>query len=69
MMIINLILFGMTQSGKSSAGNNLLGNTDFHSHFALALDEVVTSMASCVEESGDGPACVGVGHPGYPQAG
>lgn len=33
-MIINLALFGMTQSGKSSAGNILLGSTDFHSSFA-----------------------------------
>lgn len=33
-MIINLALFGMTQSGKSNAGNILLGSTDFHSSFA-----------------------------------
>ncbi|XP_036707960.1 GTPase IMAP family member GIMD1 isoform X1 [Balaenoptera musculus] len=33
-MTINLVLFGMTQSGKSSAGNILLGSTDFHSSFA-----------------------------------
>ncbi|XP_006727238.1 GTPase IMAP family member GIMD1 [Leptonychotes weddellii] len=33
-MIINLALFGMTQSGKSSAGNILLGSTDFHSSFS-----------------------------------
>ncbi|XP_040823425.1 GTPase IMAP family member GIMD1 [Ochotona curzoniae] len=33
-IIINLALFGMTQSGKSSAGNILLGSTDFHSSFA-----------------------------------
>ncbi|XP_029091677.1 GTPase IMAP family member GIMD1 [Monodon monoceros] len=33
-MTINLALFGMTQSGKSSAGNILLGSTDFHSSFA-----------------------------------
>ncbi|XP_017364264.1 GTPase IMAP family member GIMD1 [Cebus imitator] len=33
-IIINLALFGMTQSGKSSAGNILLGSTDFHSIFA-----------------------------------
>ncbi|XP_070289503.1 GTPase IMAP family member GIMD1 isoform X2 [Myotis yumanensis] len=33
-MVINLALFGMTQSGKSSAGNILLGSTDFHSSFA-----------------------------------
>ncbi|KAF6371772.1 GIMAP family P-loop NTPase domain containing 1 [Rhinolophus ferrumequinum] len=33
-MIINLALFGLTQSGKSSAGNILLGSTDFHSSFA-----------------------------------
>ncbi|KAF7464027.1 GTPase IMAP family member GIMD1 [Marmota monax] len=33
-MIINLALFGRTQSGKSSAGNILLGSTDFHSRFA-----------------------------------
>ncbi|XP_004703354.1 GTPase IMAP family member GIMD1 [Echinops telfairi] len=33
-MIINLALFGMTQSGKSSAGNILLGSQDFHSSFA-----------------------------------
>ncbi|XP_066136694.1 GTPase IMAP family member GIMD1 isoform X1 [Saccopteryx bilineata] len=33
-MIINLALFGMTQSGKSSAGNILLGSTDFPSSFA-----------------------------------
>ncbi|XP_076999336.1 GTPase IMAP family member GIMD1 [Tamandua tetradactyla] len=33
-MIINLVLFGMTQSGKSSAGNILLGSNDFHSSFA-----------------------------------
>ncbi|KAK1345677.1 hypothetical protein QTO34_008141 [Cnephaeus nilssonii] len=33
-MIINLALFGMTQSGKSSAGNILLGSTDFHSSLA-----------------------------------
>ncbi|KAF5923791.1 hypothetical protein HPG69_016278 [Diceros bicornis minor] len=32
--LINLALFGMTQSGKSSAGNILLGSTDFHSSFA-----------------------------------
>ncbi|KAG8519404.1 GTPase IMAP family member GIMD1 [Galemys pyrenaicus] len=31
---INVALFGMTQSGKSSAGNILLGSTDFHSSFA-----------------------------------
>uniref|UniRef100_A0A8D0V6H8 GTPase IMAP family member GIMD1 n=1 Tax=Sus scrofa TaxID=9823 RepID=A0A8D0V6H8_PIG len=30
----NLALFGMTQSGKSSAGNILLGSTDFHSSFS-----------------------------------
>uniref|UniRef100_A0A2K5Z712 GTPase IMAP family member GIMD1 n=2 Tax=Cercopithecinae TaxID=9528 RepID=A0A2K5Z712_MANLE len=33
-VIINVALFGMTQSGKSSAGNILLGSTDFHSSFA-----------------------------------
>ncbi|XP_062055113.1 GTPase IMAP family member GIMD1 [Lepus europaeus] len=33
-VIINLALFGMTQSGKSSAGNILLGSTDFRSSFA-----------------------------------
>ncbi|XP_057560634.1 GTPase IMAP family member GIMD1 [Hippopotamus amphibius kiboko] len=33
-MTINLALFGMTQSGKSSAGNILLGSTDFYSSFA-----------------------------------
>ncbi|XP_004380274.2 GTPase IMAP family member GIMD1 [Trichechus manatus latirostris] len=33
-MIINLVLFGMTQSGKNSAGNILLGSNDFHSSFA-----------------------------------
>ncbi|XP_003796389.1 GTPase IMAP family member GIMD1 [Otolemur garnettii] len=33
-LIINLALFGMTQSGKSSAGNILLGSTDFYSGFA-----------------------------------
>ncbi|XP_012977357.1 GTPase IMAP family member GIMD1 isoform X2 [Mesocricetus auratus] len=30
-MIINLAVFGRTQSGKSSAGNILLGSTDFYS--------------------------------------
>ncbi|XP_053452943.1 GTPase IMAP family member GIMD1 [Nycticebus coucang] len=33
-LIINLALFGMTQSGKSSAGNILLGSSDFCSSFA-----------------------------------
>ncbi|XP_019491528.1 PREDICTED: GTPase IMAP family member GIMD1 [Hipposideros armiger] len=33
-MVINLALFGMTQSGKSNAGNILLGSTDFHSSLA-----------------------------------
>ncbi|XP_043827645.1 GTPase IMAP family member GIMD1 [Dromiciops gliroides] len=33
-MIINLALFGGTQSGKSSAGNSLLGSTDFPSCLA-----------------------------------
>ncbi|XP_006151232.1 GTPase IMAP family member GIMD1 [Tupaia chinensis] len=33
-MIINLALFGTTQSGKSSAGNVLLGSLDFPSRFA-----------------------------------
>ncbi|XP_068830921.1 GTPase IMAP family member GIMD1 [Capricornis sumatraensis] len=33
-MTINLALFGMTQSGKSSAGNIILGSTDFQSSFA-----------------------------------
>ncbi|XP_007531300.1 GTPase IMAP family member GIMD1 [Erinaceus europaeus] len=33
-MVINLAVFGMTQSGKSSVGNVLLGSTDFHSEFA-----------------------------------
>ncbi|XP_006869392.1 PREDICTED: GTPase IMAP family member GIMD1 [Chrysochloris asiatica] len=33
-MIINLALFGMTQSGKSSAGNIILGSNDFHSNFS-----------------------------------
>ncbi|CAK7315970.1 GTPase IMAP family member GIMD1 [Vulpes vulpes] len=33
-MIINLALFGMTQSGKSSVGNILLGSSDFHSSFS-----------------------------------
>lgn len=33
-MTINLALFGMTQSGKSSAGNILLGSSDFLSSFA-----------------------------------
>nr|XP_004663063.1 GTPase IMAP family member GIMD1 [Jaculus jaculus] len=33
-MIINLAVFGRTQSGKSTAGNVLLGSADFHSSFA-----------------------------------
>ncbi|KAM7155993.1 LOW QUALITY PROTEIN: GTPase IMAP family member GIMD1 [Molossus nigricans] len=33
-MIINLALFGMTQSEKSSAGNILLESSDFHSSLA-----------------------------------
>uniref|UniRef100_A0A8C2UY97 GTPase IMAP family member GIMD1 n=2 Tax=Chinchilla lanigera TaxID=34839 RepID=A0A8C2UY97_CHILA len=33
-MVINLALFGRTQSGKSSAGNILLGSTEFHSSFS-----------------------------------
>uniref|UniRef100_A0A4X2K3G5 GTPase IMAP family member GIMD1 n=2 Tax=Vombatus ursinus TaxID=29139 RepID=A0A4X2K3G5_VOMUR len=33
-MIINLALFGGTQSGKSSAGNSLLGSMDFPSRLA-----------------------------------
>ncbi|XP_012634489.1 GTPase IMAP family member GIMD1 [Microcebus murinus] len=33
-MVVNLALFGTTQSGKSSAGNTLLGSADFHSSFA-----------------------------------
>ncbi|KAM6221376.1 GTPase IMAP family member GIMD1 [Rhynchocyon petersi] len=33
-IIINVALFGMTQSGKSSAGNIMLGSNDFHSCFA-----------------------------------
>ncbi|XP_034355312.1 GTPase IMAP family member GIMD1 [Arvicanthis niloticus] len=33
-MIINLAVFGRTQSGKSSAGNVLLGSADFYSSFA-----------------------------------
>ncbi|XP_074083498.1 GTPase IMAP family member GIMD1 [Macrotis lagotis] len=33
-MVINLALFGATQSGKSSAGNSLLGSMDFHSCLA-----------------------------------
>ncbi|XP_051021833.1 GTPase IMAP family member GIMD1 [Acomys russatus] len=33
-MIINLAVFGRTQSGKSSAGNVLLGSVDFYSTFA-----------------------------------
>ncbi|XP_052034456.1 GTPase IMAP family member GIMD1 [Apodemus sylvaticus] len=33
-MIINLAVFGQTQSGKSSAGNVLLGSTDFYSSFS-----------------------------------
>ncbi|XP_031232033.1 GTPase IMAP family member GIMD1 [Mastomys coucha] len=33
-VIINLAVFGGTQSGKSSAGNILLGSSDFYSNFA-----------------------------------
>ncbi|EHA99317.1 GTPase IMAP family member 7, partial [Heterocephalus glaber] len=33
-MVINLALFGGTQSGKSSAGNILLGSTEFHTSFS-----------------------------------
>ncbi|XP_055484197.1 GTPase IMAP family member GIMD1 [Psammomys obesus] len=33
-MTINLVVFGSTQSGKSSAGNVLLGSADFYSTFA-----------------------------------
>ncbi|KAM5255739.1 GTPase IMAP family member GIMD1 [Ctenodactylus gundi] len=33
-MVINLALFGRTQSGKSSAGNILLGSADFHSRLS-----------------------------------
>ncbi|XP_028364132.1 GTPase IMAP family member GIMD1 [Phyllostomus discolor] len=33
-VVINLALFGLTQSGKSSAGNVLLGSNDFQSTFA-----------------------------------
>ncbi|KAL6033260.1 hypothetical protein STEG23_004739 [Scotinomys teguina] len=33
-MTINLAVFGRTQSGKSSAGNTLLGSADFYSSFS-----------------------------------
>ncbi|XP_051473456.1 GTPase IMAP family member GIMD1 isoform X2 [Apus apus] len=33
-MTINLVVLGRTQTGKSAAGNSLLGSSDFESHFS-----------------------------------
>ncbi|KFP72125.1 GTPase IMAP family member GIMD1, partial [Acanthisitta chloris] len=33
-MTINLVVLGKTQTGKSAAGNNLLGSSDFESHYS-----------------------------------
>lgn len=46
-MAINLLLLGRTQSGKSSAGNILLGSTDFASH----LSPCSVTTACCLGRS------------------
>ncbi|XP_001366840.1 GTPase IMAP family member GIMD1 [Monodelphis domestica] len=47
-MTINLALFGRTQSGKSSAGNSLLGSTDFPSYLAPhSVTKVCSLGRSC----------------------
>ncbi|XP_054680764.1 GTPase IMAP family member GIMD1 isoform X2 [Grus americana] len=42
-MTINLVILGGTQTGKSAAGNSLLGSSDFESH--LSPSSVTTSCS------------------------
>ncbi|KAG6933436.1 GIMAP family P-loop NTPase domain containing 1 [Chelydra serpentina] len=51
-MTINLLLFGRTQSGKSAAGNSLLGSFDFDSHLSPSSVTTCCSLGCSCRISG-----------------
>lgn len=51
-MTINLLLVGRTQSGKSAAGNSLLGSSDFDSHLSPSSVTTCCSLGCSCRISG-----------------